>query len=78
MLIYSTNINSLTSDFTEHKIDTFKLESKECGRGVYGGLSDAADGYFSFTTVGVPIPERKVFKRNAAPAENKILAAIEQ
>lgn len=76
MLIYTTSINSLAVDFASYKIDSFKLESKECGRGVYGGLSGASDGYFSFTTVGVPMPERKVFKRDAFPAENKILMTI--
>lgn len=75
MLIYSTDIIILRINFGRYKIDSFKLESKECGRGVYEVLSMYDSGYFSFTA-GAPMPERRVFKKS--PAENKLLAAIEQ
>ena len=66
MLIYSADIAALGIDLGKYRIDSFSLEGKECGRGVYGASSVAASGYFSFTAAEGPMPERRVLKKQPA------------
>ena len=78
MLVYSADIETLRGELGKYKVEPFKLEDKECGRGVYGGKIEGKSGLFSLTADGQTIPERRVFKRSAFAAEKKILAALEQ
>ena len=78
MLIYSPEIATLGMTLRNYWVKSFKLEDKECGRGVYEASSVAESGYFSFNVAGASLPERRVFKRPALADEGTIQAVLEQ
>lgn len=52
MLVYTADVDALRRDFGRYKIEPFRLEDKECGKGMYGGPVDMQSALFSFTAVG--------------------------